>query len=57
MANFDYAGLLTETVLLANIAVKHHGTRLEWDGPNMKFPNAADAEQLLRRQYRAPWTL
>lgn len=57
MADFDYAGLLTETVLLANVAVKHHGTRLEWDGPNMKFPNAADAEQLLRRQYRAPWTL
>jgi predicted dehydrogenase len=57
MSNFDYAGMLTEMVLLANVAVKHNGKRLEWDGPNMKFPNAPEAEQLLRREYRAPWAL
>ena len=33
------------------------GKRLEWDGPNMKFPNAPDAEKFLRREYRDPWSL
>jgi predicted dehydrogenase len=57
LGNFDYAGMLTEFILLGNVAMKAAGTKLEWDGPNMKFPNAPHAEQWLKRQYRAPWSL
>ena len=31
--------------------------KLEWDGPNLKFPNAPAAEKWLKRQYREPWSL
>ncbi len=56
LSNFDYAGMLTEFILLGNVAIKSMGTKLDWDGPRMKFPNAPQAEKLLRREYRAPWS-
>jgi hypothetical protein len=54
LSNFDYSGLLAETILLGNVAIRA-GTALDWDGPSLKFPNAPKAEALLRRQYREPW--
>jgi predicted dehydrogenase len=57
LGNFSYAGLLAETVLLGNIAIKMQGKKLEWDGPNLNFSNDADANKLLKRTYRAPWSL
>jgi hypothetical protein len=57
LANFDYAGLLAEFILLGNIAIKNPGRKLEFDGPGLKFPNYPDADRLLKREYRAPWTL
>jgi hypothetical protein len=57
MSNFDYAGLLAEFILLGNVAIRAGGTKLQWDGPNMKFPNAPAAEKFLRREYRSPWSL
>ena len=57
MSNFDYSGLLAETILLGNVAIRAGGTKLEWDGPNMKFPNAPQAEKFLKREYREPWSL
>lgn len=57
MSNFDYAGMLTEFILLGNIAIRNMGKRLEWDGPNMKFRGAPQADKLLKRQYREPWML
>jgi len=55
-ANFDYAGPLTEVVLLGNIALRT-GKKLLWDGENMKFTNVPAANQYLHREYRAGWTL
>jgi predicted dehydrogenase len=55
-SNFDFAGLLTETILLGNVAMRA-GKKLEWDGENMKFPNASDAEKFLHFEYRKGWTL
>ncbi len=55
-SNFDFAGLLTETILLGNVAMRA-GKKLEWDGENMKFPNAPDAEKFLHFEYRKGWTL
>jgi predicted dehydrogenase len=54
-ANFDYAGPLTETVLLGGVATRYPNTTLEWDGPNLKFTNVAEANQWLRRTYRKGW--
>jgi hypothetical protein len=54
--NFDYAGAVTETVLLGNVAYRHGG-KLEWDAEKMRIPNAPQAEQYLEREYRPGWTL
>ncbi len=56
MSNFDYAAMLTETILLGNVALRT-GKKLEWDGPGMKFTNASQADKHLRRQYRRGWEL
>jgi predicted dehydrogenase len=56
-SNFaDFAGPLTEVVLLGNIALRT-GKKLNWDAENMKFPNYPDAEQFLHRKYRDGWSL
>jgi len=55
-SNFDYAGPLTETVLLGNLAVRT-GRRVEWDGANMKCTNVPEANQYVRREYRKGWDL
>ncbi|HSZ56399.1 MAG TPA: Gfo/Idh/MocA family oxidoreductase [Tepidisphaeraceae bacterium] len=55
-ANFDYAGLLAETILLGDVAIKA-ATKLEWDGPAMRITNNPEANKLLTREYRAGWTL
>ena len=61
MANFDYAGKLTEFLLLGNVAIRASGTapgkKLEWDGENMKFPNYPEAEKWLSYEYREGWKL
>lgn len=56
MSNFQYAGLLTEAVLLGNVAIRA-GKRIEWDGPNMKIANAPEAQRYLHREYRKGWSL
>jgi predicted dehydrogenase len=55
-SSFDYAALLTETILLGNIALRT-GKKLDWDGPNMKAKNCPEAEQFIRREYRKGYTL
>ncbi len=57
MSNFpDYAGPLTETVLLGNLAV-WAGKKVEWDAKNLKATNAPEVEALIRPEYRKGWTL
>ena len=55
-SNFDYAGPMTEVVLLGNLAVRSKG-RLMWDGPNMRVTNNDAANQYVRRAYRQGWML
>jgi hypothetical protein len=55
-ANLVSSGLITEVVLLGNVALRA-GKRLEWDPAAFAFPNAADAAQFLRRDYRGGWTI
>lgn len=56
LSNFDYSGLLTEAVLLGNVAILA-GKKLDWDGPNFRITNAREAQPLLHREYRKGWTL
>jgi predicted dehydrogenase len=53
-AHFDYAGPLTETVLLGNLAIRS-GQKLEWDGPNMRCTNVPEANAFVSKQYRDGW--
>ncbi|MHC4521153.1 MAG: Gfo/Idh/MocA family protein [Planctomycetota bacterium] len=56
LSNFDYAGPLTEAILLGNIAAKA-GRKIEWDGPAMKVTNLPEMNQHLSRKFRPGWTL
>jgi predicted dehydrogenase len=56
-SNFDFAALLTETILLGNIAIRLSGEKLDWDGPALKFTNSAKANGYLHYEYRKGWTL
>jgi len=55
LSNFDYAGLLTEVVLLGNVAIRA-GRKLTYDGPKMKFTEP-EADKFLQREYRTGWKL
>lgn len=70
-AGFDYAGPLSETVQLGNIATRvceppppkrgsntlgaRDGLVLKWDAANLKFGNSAEANALITKKYRRGW--
>jgi predicted dehydrogenase len=56
LCNFEHAGLLTEAVLLGNVAILAQ-KKIEWDGPKLKVVNVPEANQYLHREYRKGWTL
>lgn len=55
LAPFEYAGPLTESVLLGGVATRFKDTTLEWDGPRLRFKNEKAANALVRRKYRQGW--
>ena len=55
-ANFDYASALNEFLMLGNVATQFEET-LEFDPIAMKIVNNAEADALLRSEYRDGWTL
>ena len=50
---FDYAGPLTETVLLANVSHRLGGKQLTWDAKTATVTNSPKAAKLLTKEYRA----
>jgi predicted dehydrogenase len=56
-SNFDFAGPLTEAVLLGSVCIHNAGQKLMWDSENMKITNDPDANKLLHYEYRKGWTL
>ena len=56
-SNFDFAGPLTEAVLLGMACVRNGGDRLEWDSKNLKITNDAEANRFLHYEYRQGWEL
>jgi predicted dehydrogenase len=55
--HFDYAGPLTEAVLLGPLATRFPKTTLEWSASKLKFGNSAEATHAVRRKYRAGWSV
>ena len=71
-SSFDYAGPLTETVLMGNIAIRTYMLRkktlggdydfygrkkLLWDGDQMKITNLKQANTFMGRNYRKGWKI
>lgn len=54
-ASFDYAGPLTEAVLLGPLATRFPKTTLEWDSARLRFRNSPEATAYVQRKYRAGW--
>jgi predicted dehydrogenase len=54
--NFDYAGRLTETVLLGAVSYRS-GSKLEWDYENMKAKGNCAADEFIHHNYRSGWEL
>ena len=54
-SHFDYAGPLTETVLLGTVAIRVPGETLRWDAAGLTVPNSPAADALLRKAYRKGW--
>ena len=68
---FDYAGPLTETVQLGNVATRFAAPdidpvtgrmsdqvkSIQWDAENMKIPNLPEAEKYLTKTYREGWEI
>jgi predicted dehydrogenase len=55
-ADFSYSGPLTETCLLGNIAKRIDG-RIIWDAEKLTVTNSAEANRLVRTEYRNGWGL
>jgi predicted dehydrogenase len=51
-SNFaDYAGPLSETILLGNLAVWADGKKIEWDAKNLKATNAPEVDHIVKSTY------
>lgn len=56
MSNFGYAGRLTETILVGNLALRAGvGQRIEWDAVNLKSTNRPEVNEHVHRTYREGW--
>ncbi|MGB5363829.1 MAG: gfo/Idh/MocA family oxidoreductase, partial [Aureibaculum sp.] len=71
-SSFDFAGPLTEAILMGNLAIRSYMIRKErsdnrfeypgrkkliWDGMDMKITNFDEANQFVQREYREGWSL
>ena len=56
-SNFDYAGPLSEMVLMGNLAVRFPNRQLLWNGEKMQVTNDKAADAFVRREYRQGWSL
>jgi predicted dehydrogenase len=58
MSNFpDYAGPLTESILLGNLAVWADGKKIEWDAKALKAKNAPEVRHIIRPEMHNGYSL
>ena len=53
---FEYAAKLTEVMLLGVVALRA-GTKIHYDGAEMRVTNSREGNDLLKREYRRGWSL
>jgi predicted dehydrogenase len=53
-SNFEIAGVITETVLLGNVALRA-GQKIQWDPAKFRVTNLPEANQFLTKSYRKGW--
>jgi predicted dehydrogenase len=56
LSNFGYASVLTESLLLGDVALRAGGT-IEWDHAAMRATNNPDAARFVRPTFRQGWNL
>jgi predicted dehydrogenase len=56
LSNFEYAAVLTEGLLLGNVALRT-GERIEWDAARMDAVGCAEAAPLIKPEFRKGWQL
>jgi len=54
--NFEFSGLVTETLLLGNVATRL-GEKINWDRPNLKVLNSDSVQMFVRPERRRGWEL
>ena len=54
--NFEFSGMLTETLLLGNLAIRT-GQKLDWDRTNLKVVNSEAAQKMVAPERRKGWEL
>jgi hypothetical protein len=54
-APFDYAGPLTESVLLGTLSTRFPNQTLTWDSANLRITDNEAASRLIRREPRRGW--
>lgn len=54
-SHFDYAGPLTEAVMLGTIGVRMPRTELVWDAAKLTITNSSAAQALVTKPYRKGW--
>lgn len=52
---FDYAGPLTEAVLLGTIGIRFPGETLRWDSAKLQITNSEAAQKFVSKPYRKGW--
>jgi predicted dehydrogenase len=56
-SHFVQTGPMAEAILLGTVAIRVPNTVLQWDAHGLRIPNSAEADRLLRRDYRKGWEL
>jgi predicted dehydrogenase len=56
-SSFDFAGPLTEAVLLGTVCVRLGGHKLQWDNDAFRVSNVPEANAYLHYEYRKGWEL
>jgi predicted dehydrogenase len=56
LSHFGYAALLTEALLLGNVALRT-GKKIEWDAHSMRARSCPEADAYLHPKFRKGWTL
>lgn len=54
--HFGYSAILTEAVLLGNVAYRS-GKTIYWDAKSLRATNAPEADKFIRKEYRKGWDL